>query len=109
MIDMKTPISFAICTCLVLCFSVITISAQTEKSWKASELMIEKLEKTKSGFNYSEDKVAEYTLPDIFGSDNGVKITSPELWNTIRRPEIVELFRKYVYGRPPETQYQDCL
>jgi hypothetical protein len=38
-----------------------------------------------------------------------VKITSPELWNTIRRPEIVELFRKYVYGRPPETQYQEKL
>jgi hypothetical protein len=82
-------------------------SVQTIQSWKASEQMIEKLEKTKSGFNYSEDKVAEYTLPDIFGSDNGVKITSPQLWNSIRRPEIVELFRKYVYGRPPETQFHE--
>jgi hypothetical protein len=107
MIDMKTLTSFAICTCLVLYFSAITVSGQIEKSWKAPDQIVGKLEKEKSGFNYSEDKVAEYTLPDIFGSDNGVMITSPELWNTIRRPEIVELFRKYVYGRPPETQYQE--
>ena len=79
---------------------------QTIQSWKAPEEIIGKLEKTKSGFNYSEDKVAEFNLTDIFGSDMEVKISSPEQWNTKRRPEIVELFRKYVYGRVPETPYQ---
>ena len=30
----------------------------------------------------------------------------PVLWNKIRRPEILELFRKNVYGRVPETPYE---
>jgi hypothetical protein len=29
------------------------------------------------------------------------------LWNKLRRPEIIELFRKNVYGRVPETSYSE--
>ena len=32
---------------------------------------------------------------------NGTKVVSAEMWRTKRRPEILELFRKYVYGRAP--------
>lgn len=38
-------------------------------------------------------------LPDLFVTQNGKLITSPDDWRNIRRPELLELFRKYVYGR----------
>jgi len=36
-----------------------------------------------------------------------VKIGTANLWNKIRRPEIIELFRKNVYGRVPESLYKE--
>jgi Heparinase II/III-like protein len=85
--------------------NLIFTPVQGIQSWRAPEQIVEKLEKEKSGFNYTEVKVPEFTLPEILTSNNGAKITSVELWNTLRRPEIVELFRKYMFGRVPETQY----
>jgi hypothetical protein len=76
------------------------------QTWKAPEKVIEKLSKDKSGFNYREENVPAYILPDLFTS-NGVKIASADEWNKTRRPEIIELFRKNVYGRVPETQFQE--
>jgi hypothetical protein len=32
---------------------------------------------------------------------DGTKVTNARMWNTRRRPEILELFRKHVYGRAP--------
>ena len=34
------------------------------------------------------------------------KIATADDWKTVRRPEILELFRKHVYGRVPATPYQ---
>jgi formylglycine-generating enzyme required for sulfatase activity len=47
-----------------------------------------------------------YTLPDVFTTAGGRKITTADQWRTIRRPEILELFRKHVYGRVPATPYE---
>lgn len=82
-------------------------SIQREWSWVAPEKVVEKLSKDSPAFNYYEDKVPAYTLPDMFTSDKGIKISTAELWNTVRRKEILELFRKNVYGRIPETQYKE--
>lgn len=38
-------------------------------------------------------------LPDLLVSQNGKLITNVEDWRTIRRPELLELFRTHVYGR----------
>lgn len=86
--------------------NLIFTPVQGIQSWRAPEQIVEKLEKEKSGFNYTEVKVPEFSLPEILTSNNGAKITSADLWNTLRRPEIVELFRKNMFGRVPETQYQ---
>ena len=48
-----------------------------------------------------------YTLPDLLTSNGGVKITGADQWLNNRRPEILELFRKNVYGRVPETTYNE--
>src|ERR1035437_79667 len=95
-----------IATLLLMFLQISIVSAQGNKGWHANTLMVEKLSKDSPDFNYYEERVPKYTLPDIFTSNDGVKITTADLWNKLRRPEIIELFRKYVYGTVPETQYQ---
>src|SRR5262245_1953633 len=51
--------------------------------------------------NYSEDKVAPYTLPDPLVLADGQKVTSPEIWVKKRRPEILKFFQDEIYGRVP--------
>jgi hypothetical protein len=53
------------------------------------------------GFNYDEAKVPQYTLPDPLITSQGERVTSAEMWNATRRPEIVKLFESQVYGRSP--------
>jgi len=47
-----------------------------------------------------------YSLPDVLTAIDGRKIATAQDWITIRRPEILELFRQHVYGRVPATEYQ---
>jgi hypothetical protein len=52
--------------------------------------------------NYDESKANLYPdLPDPLVSNNGLKITTPELWWKLRQPEIVEDFDNDIYGRMP--------
>jgi hypothetical protein len=52
--------------------------------------------------NYDESKANPYpNLPDPLVTNHGQKITTAEQWWTKRRPEIVELFDREVYGRVP--------
>ena len=104
---MKPSTYFIICFCFILLLPYVIISAQTDKSWKASAQIVGKLSKEKSGFNYYEDKVPNFTLPVILTSKDGLEIASSDLWNKIRRPEILELFRKNIFGRVPDTKYSE--
>ena len=54
-----------------------------------------------AGFNYDESKVPKYELPELLVSSKGQKITTAEQWTTLRRPELLELYRTHVYGRSP--------
>ncbi len=47
-----------------------------------------------------------FTLPDPLLGADGRRIVTAEEWTTRRRPEVLELFRKSVYGRVPETPYK---
>lgn len=47
-----------------------------------------------------------YTLPDPLVTASGQKVTTAEEWRKSRRPEVLELFRKHVYGRVPATPYE---
>ena len=51
--------------------------------------------------NSDESKVPPYTLPDPLILNNGEKVTTAKAWWNKRRPEIVELFDKEIYGRVP--------
>ena len=53
------------------------------------------------GFNYDEAKVPAYTLPDALVLNNGKRVTDAATWRTQRRPELLEIFSREVYGRTP--------
>jgi hypothetical protein len=76
-------------------------------SWKASPELVAKLTKKRSETNYDEQKVPQYTLPDSLVMSNGTKVTDVQTWKDKRRPEILELFRTYVYGRAPVGRPKD--
>jgi hypothetical protein len=51
--------------------------------------------------NYDESKVPPYTLPDPLVCIDGTKVTTPAIWKSKRRNEILELFTREMYGRSP--------
>ena len=51
--------------------------------------------------NYDESKVPKYTLPDPLVCADGTKVRDAQTWVQKRRPEVLELFQKHVYGRTP--------
>ncbi|MDG2207262.1 MAG: acetylxylan esterase [Pirellulales bacterium] len=55
------------------------------------------------GQNYEEAKVPEYTLPDPLVAEDGESVRTADQWFSSRRKEILELFRREVYGRIPPT------
>jgi hypothetical protein len=59
-------------------------------------------EKAPNHANYDEAKANPYpNVPDALVLNNGAKVTTADQWWKQRRPQIVEGFEKYVYGRIP--------
>jgi hypothetical protein len=58
--------------------------------------------KSPNAANYDESKADIYKgVPDPLVLNNGKPVTSAKVWWTKRRPEIVELFDREIYGRVP--------
>jgi hypothetical protein len=53
--------------------------------------------------NYTEAKVAAYTLPDPLVMVSGQRVTTAEAWRTKRRPEILKFYETQIYGRIPDN------
>ena len=51
--------------------------------------------------NYDESKVPAYTLPALMVSEEGKSIKDARSWRRERRPELIDLFEKEVYGKAP--------
>ena len=77
------------------------VAAGSNKGWRASPEQVDALMKRRPEFNYREDKVPQYKLPDLLIMSDGTKVIDAQTWQSKRRPEILELFRKHVYGRTP--------
>jgi hypothetical protein len=59
-------------------------------------------EKAPNHANYDESKANPFPiLPDLLTLNNGQRVTTPAMWWDKRRPEIVEMYEKYIYGRVP--------
>jgi len=57
--------------------------------------------KSPNAANVDESKVASYTLPDPLKFNNGDSVKTSEEWWKKRRPELVEIFDREIYGRVP--------
>ncbi|MCU0362161.1 MAG: hypothetical protein MUE32_02285 [Bacteroidales bacterium] len=79
--------------------------AQTSPGWQASPEVVKRLSASGAEFNYYEEKVPAYVLPDLLLSSSGKKVTTAQQWNEGRRREVLDLFREHVYGRVPGTHY----
>jgi len=54
--------------------------------------------------NYDESKANPFPdLPDPLTLKDGTKVTTPEMWWSKRRPELVEDFDREIYGRVPKN------
>ncbi len=52
--------------------------------------------------NYDEARLPKYDLPPLLVTPEGKKITSPEEWHQVRRPQILALFSNLIYGKVPQ-------
>lgn len=54
-------------------------------------------------FDYilEEDNVRKYTLPDVLKTDAGQTVTDKSQWEKVRRPELLDAFGHFIYGRIP--------
>jgi hypothetical protein len=58
--------------------------------------------KAANAANYDEAKANPYpSIPDVLLTQGRERVTSADTWWKVRRPEIVELFDREVYGRVP--------
>jgi hypothetical protein len=61
-------------------------------------------EKAPNHANYDESKANPYkNIPDPLTMNDGQKVTTPAMWWNKRRPELIEMLSKYVYGRVPNN------
>jgi hypothetical protein len=51
--------------------------------------------------NYDEASVGTYALPELLVKSDGGKVATAKEWMEQRRPEILQLFERQVYGRAP--------
>ncbi len=102
---MKPGKSVPLITSLLVFATLLKLNAQTAGSWKAPADIVAKLSASQPQFNYIEEKVPSFSLPEVLKTSSGIEITSPRQWVKTRRPEILELFRENVYGRVPSTSY----
>ncbi len=60
--------------------------------------------------NYDESLIVEFTLPDVLECLNGKKIDNAFDWVHLRRPEILDIFKKEIFGylphRTDKTEYE---
>ncbi len=67
-----------------------------------SFLLIAGMTTAQTHTNYDESKVAPYTLPEVLKTATGKTIRNKKDWESLRRPEILEIFSREVFGRTPQ-------
>jgi hypothetical protein len=88
----------------------VQLTAQQDHQRMMELLQIKSLRQGRDGMNPQSENYANYdeskanpcpNLPDPLVLKNGQKVTTPEIWWSQRRPEIVEDFDREIYGRVP--------
>lgn len=90
-----------LCFFLVLLMNVSILTAQDNPDgWQANPELVDQLEEQRPDYNWREESIPSYELPTLLEAPDGRVIQSPVEWQQ-RRDEILELFRKHMYGRRP--------
>jgi hypothetical protein len=55
----------------------------------------------KRNVNYDETKVGSFVMPDPLVCADGTRVATAEQWRQKRRPEVLGMFEREVYGRTP--------
>ena len=87
----------------------VTLTADQDRQNMMDQLGIKAMrpgfsgnEKAPNHANYDETRANPYPdLPDPLTLNDGKKVTTPEMWWNQRRPELIDMYSKYVYGRVP--------
>jgi len=93
---MRKPI-----TLIALLLAGVNSFGNEPAGWLASPELVKKSSARRKGAMFDESKIPPYALPDLLKTLDGTKVSSPEIWTIKRRPEILELFKKEMYGRAP--------
>jgi hypothetical protein len=91
--------------------SPVTLTADQDHQNMMDQLGIKALRPGPSGdenapnhANYDESKANPFpNVPDPLTLNDGRKVNTPAMWWNERRPELIEMFSKYVYGRVPNN------
>ncbi len=73
----------------LLSVTIVLLSLASANSWAQRDV------------NYDESKVPAYTLPELLRTESSQPVTTAAQWEQQRRPELLELFSSYMYGRTP--------
>lgn len=103
---LRKKISLSLPVLLFSFFLALNLTAQDDAGWTAPVETVEKMSKSRPHLNFREENVPEYTLPDVLTTLEGDRVTNARMWNQVRRPEILELYRTHIFGRVPETPYE---
>lgn len=83
----------------ILLFSAAAHGAAS--GWKPESDLVDRFSRQRSDTNYREEKVPDYTLPSAMETVSGKPIRTWADWEQHRRPELLDLFREYMYGIDP--------
>jgi hypothetical protein len=83
---------------------MLTISGQ---SWQANHDVADRLSKSRPEFNYYEERVPVYTLPEVLADKSGKRINSANEWTKVRRTEILKMLEENVFGKVPSTPWTE--
>jgi pimeloyl-ACP methyl ester carboxylesterase len=104
---MRSKILISVLSTFILFLLSVDAFSQEGESWQPSQETLDKVTKNQSEFNYFEEKVPSYKLPELLTTLQGKKVKNVKMWEKKRRNEILELFRENVYGRIPSTPYSE--
>lgn len=86
---------------LLMCLGASKMGQAQGESWEAPADRLDQLEKRDATTLYDENEVPDYVLPALLVSADGSPVRDARQWVTERRPEILSLFERFMFGRSP--------
>lgn len=96
---MKRP--FSVMSSLVVLALAVGANPQSASSATPAGPLVKKAA-TGHVTNYDESRVGEYQLPDPLVAPDGRKVTTDRQWLQTRRPELIDLYAREIFGKVPE-------